>query len=80
MKSTRASIALTVLRDLQPFARLIEQQNKTAAAPTLSSEAFDRWVDSVASVFLNAIPVRWEGKTRNDNGVDAEQSQPGAEF
>src|SRR5437763_5362168 len=73
-------IKVTILRDLQPFARLIEQQNKTAAAPTLSNEAFDRWVDSVASVFLNLIPVRWEGKTRNDNGVDAEQSQPGAQF
>jgi len=73
-------IKVTILRNLQPFAPLIEQQNKSAAAPTLSNEAFDRWVDSVASVFLNVIPVRWEGKTRNDNGVDAEQSQPGADF
>lgn len=73
-------IKVTILRDLQPFAPLIEQQNKSAAAPTLSNEAFDRWVDSVASVFLNVIPVRWEGKTRNENGVDAEQSHPGAGF
>ena len=55
---------------------LIEQQNKTAAPPALSNESFDHWVDSVASVFLNPIPVRWDAKSRNDSSVDAEQSSP----
>src|SRR5437764_9197771 len=41
-------IKVTVLRDLEPFAGLIEQQNKAAAAPALNNDAFDRWVDSVA--------------------------------
>lgn len=70
-------IKVTVLRDLKPFAALIDQQNKMAAAPPLSNDSFDQWVDRVASVFLNPIPVRWEAKSRNDTGMDAEQAAPG---
>jgi hypothetical protein len=73
-------IKVTVLRDLQPFAALIAQQNKSATPPPLSNESFDRWVNSVASVFLNPLPVRWEGRTRNESGIDAEQSAPGGGF
>ena len=73
-------IKVTILRDLTPFVGLIEQQDKTAAAPPLSNDVFDRWVGSVASVFLNPIPVRWEAKMPNRGGIDAEQSSPGAEF
>lgn len=72
-------IKVTVLRDVKPFMALIEQQNKTAAAPPLNNESFDRWVDAVGSVFLNLIPVRWEGKGRG-SGIDAEQSSPGGRF
>jgi hypothetical protein len=70
-------VKVTVLRDLKPFAALIEQQNKTAAAPPLNNEGFDRWVNSVQSVFLNPIPVRFDGSKRNESGVDAEQGSPG---
>ena len=70
-------IKVTVLRDVTPFVALIDQQNKTATPPALSNEAFDRWVDNVSSVYLNIIPVRWDGKTRNSGTVDAEQSTPG---
>jgi hypothetical protein len=73
-------IKVTILRDLTPFASLIEQQDKTAAAPPLGNDVFDRWVDSVASVFLNPIPVRWDAKAPHSGGVDAEQSAPGADF
>ncbi len=69
-------IKVTVLRDVKPFAALIEQQNKSAMPPPLSNESFDHWVAAVGSVFLNPIPVRWEGKGR-ESGVDAEQSSPG---
>jgi hypothetical protein len=72
-------IKVTVLRDLQPFAALIEQQNKRAAAPPLSDEAFDRWVNSVGSVFLNPIPVRYENRPAAGT-VDAQQSSPGGGF
>ena len=68
-------IKVTVLRDLKPFAALIEQQNKSAAAPPLSNDTFDRWVNAVGSVFLNPIPVHYQG--RSPQGVDVEQTAPG---
>jgi hypothetical protein len=71
-------VKVTVLRDLKPFAALIEQQAKSAAAPPLNNEGFDRWVNSVASVFLNPIPVHFDGTKGNESGVDAEQAAPGA--
>jgi len=70
-------VKVTVLRDLKPFAALIAQQDKTAGAPPLTNESFDRWVNSVESVFLNPIPIRFDGTKRNENGVDAEQASPG---
>ena len=73
-------VKVTVLRDLKPFVALIDQQAKSAVAPPLSSEGFDRWVNSVASVFLNPIPVRFDGTKGNDSGIDAEQAAPGASF
>lgn len=72
-------IKVTVLRDVKPFTALIDQQNKTAAAPPLDNQSFDRWVNAVGTVFLNLIPVRWEGKGRS-NDVDAERSAPGGSF
>ena len=42
-------------------------------------QSFDKWVDAVGSVYLNPIPVRWEGKARG-SGIDAEQSSPGGSF
>jgi len=70
-------IKVTVLLDVKPFTALIEQQNKTAAAPALDDDhSFDRWVNAVGSVFLNLIPVRWDGKSRK-GGIDAEQAAPG---
>jgi hypothetical protein len=72
-------IKVTLLRDVKAFTALIERQNKTTAAPPLDDASFDRWVDAVGSVYLNPIPVRWDGKSRG-NGVDAEQSSPGGSF
>ena len=69
-------IRVTVLREVAPFVELIEQQNKSTTAPPLSKDAFDRWVDNVDSVLLNAIPVRWDGRSR-PGGVDAESGSPG---
>src|SRR5262249_6605577 len=72
-------IKVTVLRHLEPFAALIEQQDKSAAAPRLNNEAFDRWVDSVDSVLLNPIPVRWDVRSSSPE-MDASQSSRGAGF
>jgi hypothetical protein len=73
-------IKVAVLRDIKPFGALIEQQNKSAAAPPLPNSAFDRWVDSVTSVYLNLIPVHFDGNSPKDNAVDAERSAPGGGF
>jgi hypothetical protein len=54
-------IKVSVLRDVMPFAALIEQQRRSTTPPALPNEMFDRWVESTASVYLNAIPVRWTG-------------------
>ena len=67
-------IVVNVLRDLKPFANLIEQQQKSAAAPPLPNDLFDTWVSSVSSVELNALPVRWSNERV---GVTAEASRPG---
>lgn len=72
-------IRVTVLRDVKLFVALIEQQNRTAVGPSLDNQSFDRWVNAVGSVFLNLIPVRWDGRNRG-SGVDAEQSLPGGGF
>jgi len=69
-------IKVTVLRDLKAFTGLIDQQNRSTTAPALNNQAFDQWVDNVSSVYLNSIPVRYEGNTRGT--VDAESSAPTA--
>ncbi len=68
-------IRVTVLRDLKPFAALIEQQNKTASAPPLNNDVFERWVNSVGTVFLNPIPVRYDRRPA-PGSIDAESSSP----
>jgi hypothetical protein len=67
-------ITVNVLRDLKPFANLIAQQEKSAAAPPLPNDLFDTWVGSVSSVELNALPVRWSNERP---GVTAEASRTG---
>lgn len=66
-------ITVNVLCDIGPFAALIEQQAKSAAPPPLPNDLFDKWVDSVASVDLNALPVHWSDKR---SSVTAESSRP----
>ena len=53
-------VKVTVLRDVAPFATLIEQQTKGAAV-ALPNSMFDRWVEASDSIVLNAIPVYWKG-------------------
>jgi hypothetical protein len=52
-------IKVNVLRDVLPFASLIEQQRRSTTPPALPNDMFDRWVESTDAVYLNAIPVRW---------------------
>jgi hypothetical protein len=66
-------IKVTVLRDVTPFVKLIEQQNRTPSSILLPNDMFDRWVESSDSVLLNAIPVYWKGESRRGT---AENNQP----
>jgi hypothetical protein len=67
-------ITVNVLRDLNPFAKLIEQQAQSAAAPPLPNNLFDTWVASISSVELNVLPVRWSNERQ---AVTAEMARPG---
>jgi hypothetical protein len=64
-------ITVNVLRDLAPFAKLIDMQSHAAVVP-LPNDLFDQWVDSISSVALNTLPVRW---TNSPRAGTAEASQ-----
>jgi hypothetical protein len=66
-------ITVNVLRDLRPFAKLIEQQSHAAVVP-LPNDLFDQWVDSVSTVDLNSLPVHWSNSPRAGT---AESAAPG---
>lgn len=67
-------IVVNVLRDLGPFANLIAMQAGSAVAPHLPNDLFDKWADSVSTVELNTLPVRW---TEQKSGPTAEASRAG---
>jgi hypothetical protein len=56
-------IQVTLLRDVTPFVKQIELQNRAAVVP-LPNDMFDRWVENSESVLLNTIPVYWKNETR----------------
>jgi hypothetical protein len=68
-------IQVTLLRDITPFATLIEQQSKATVPVPLPNEMFDRWVENSESVLLNTIPVYWKNENR---GGTAESGHPSA--
>jgi len=69
-------IKVNVLRDVTPFAALLAQQAKSAVAPALSGDLFEKWVDVNDAVFLNSIPVRWSGRDEQA-GTDVAERNPG---
>jgi hypothetical protein len=70
-------VKVTILRNIEPFAQLIAQQ-PTRAPQTLSDELFDRWLESKDSIFLNAVPVRYQARARAM--TDVESRTPGRMF
>jgi hypothetical protein len=66
-------IEVTLLRDVGPFQKLIEMQNKVTAPVPLPNDMFDRWVEASESVLLNTIPVYWKDENRRGT---AESGQP----
>ena len=69
-------IEVNVLRDVTPFVAQLAQQSKSAAAPALPNDLFDKWVDATDAVSLNKIPVRWNGRDEHSS-VDAAERTPG---
>jgi len=70
-------IKVILLRDVAPFARLIEQQNRSAAPVPLPNDMFDHWVENSDSVFLNTIPVYW--RPENRRGTAESESPAGSD-
>ena len=69
-------IKVNVLRDVTPFAALLAQQAKSAVAPVLPGDLFDKWVNVNDAIFLNSIPVRWSGRDEHI-GADVADRSPG---
>jgi hypothetical protein len=68
-------IKVNVLRDLKPFQRLIEQQQRAPqqtaqTAQKLDDTLFEKWVESNDAIFLNSVPVRWEA-SRNTTSAES---------
>jgi hypothetical protein len=51
-------VKVAILRDLRPFAKLIEKQDGRTKQ-RLSDELFDQWFESNDTIFLNTVPVRY---------------------
>lgn len=68
-------IMVSVLRDLGPFAKLIDIQARSSTAPPMPNDLFDQWVASVSTVELNTLPVRW---TAARSGLTAKASRSGS--
>lgn len=64
-------VKVSILRDLAPFIALIQAQTPAARPQQLSDELFDRWFESTDTIFLNTLPVQWNG--RPQRVIDVEQ-------
>jgi hypothetical protein len=65
-------VKVAILRDVVPYQNLIEKQDPRSRQ-RLSDELFDQWFVSNETIFLNAIPVRYEVPA----GSDIERRQGG---
>ncbi|HEY0140258.1 MAG TPA: hypothetical protein VGF48_05130 [Thermoanaerobaculia bacterium] len=68
-------VKVSILRDLAPFAQLIEKQ---ARPQRMSDELFDQWLASNDTIYLNALPVRYQ--PRSSMVSAAERSARGGRF
>ena len=55
-------VKASILRNLDPFADLLSRQSASKAPPVfaLSDEQFDQWLEGNDTIFLNALPIRYE--------------------
>lgn len=59
-------VKVNILRNLEPFAPLLERQSKSPNHRiALSDDQFDSWLESNDAIFLNTIPVHWQPRGGN---------------
>jgi hypothetical protein len=68
-------IKVNVLRNILPFRDLIERQRRSPAtgALPLSDQLFEQWLDGNDTIYLNALPIRYE--KRSGSSFDASSSR-----
>lgn len=64
-------VKVTILRDLEPFRTLIDNQRPALKQP-LSNELFEKWFAHADTIFLNAVPINWSNRSRI-GGADVER-------
>lgn len=52
-------VKVAILRDVRPYLQLIQSQNGRGRQ-RLSDELFERWFESNDTIYLNAVPVRYQ--------------------
>jgi len=68
-------VKVAILRDLRPFAKLIEKQDGRTKQ-RLTDEQFDQWFTSNDTIYLNTVPVRYE-PNMSTTAADAEKRTTG---
>lgn len=63
-------VKVSILRDLDPFAAMIETQSPTAPPQKLSDALFEQWFESTDTIFLNTLPVQWGGRVASRGGAE----------
>ena len=68
-------IKVSVLQNIVPFRELIERQQRSPAtgAIPLSDQLFEQWLDGNDTIYLNALPIRYE--KRSGSSFDAAHSR-----
>jgi hypothetical protein len=58
-------VKVAILRDVRPYLPLIQKQDGRTKQ-RLSDELFERWFESNDTIYLNAIPVRYQARPMSD--------------
>jgi hypothetical protein len=67
------AIRVNVLRDISVFRQAIAAQQQPNAVVAVTNDMFDRWMDSIDSIELNQLPVRWSAEPSRDSIAGADE-------